>query len=154
MLEPVNVKPPGASAPGKRRIHWHVFFTHFPIAFFGGSAGFQILHLFMAPACFELATNVALVAGVISLLPTIWSGWREWKSRYQGAKGLIFRRKISLAVGLVTVALPLVTWRLLGFGFFEEAHTNPLHVFYFAGNMLLIAGAALEGYYGGRLTHR
>jgi len=136
------------------RIHWHVLFTHFPISFFGTAFGFQVLHLFFAPACFELATNVALMAGAALVLPTIWTGRMEWKSRFHGAKALIFRRKIAISYFLVALSLPLAIWRIAFLGLFEEFPMGPNHWIYLAGNMLLILGALAEGYYGGRLNHR
>ena len=154
MGEAAKVSPQTGRPQPQHRVHWHVFFTHFPISFFAGAFGFQVLHLFMAPACFELATNVALIGGVASLLPTIWTGWSEWKKHYQGAKGLIFRRKIRLAVVLAALGLPLVIWRIAAFGLFAEANLNPVHWIYLAGNSLLIWAVVMEGFYGGRLTHR
>lgn len=154
MNESGAVAPQSRAEALKRRKHWHVFLTHFPISFFGGAFGFQVLHLFMAPACFELATNVALIGGVVSLVPTIWTGWSEWKNRYHGAKGSIFLRKIRIAIGLAALGLPLVTWRIVGLGLFDEAPMNPPHMIYLAGNVVLIIGAVFEGLYGGRLTHR
>jgi uncharacterized membrane protein len=154
MDEPVHAVPlPGVARP-KRGIHWHVFLTHFPISLFGAAFGFQILHLFMAPACFELATNVALMGGAAMLLPTIATGWSEWKNHYHSAKGLIFKRKIAAAFVMAALSLPLVVWRVAALGLFEEARENPAHWIYLAGNTLLILGAVIEGYYGGRLNHR
>ena len=154
MKEPGIVAPQLGVEASRRRKHWHVFSTHFPISFFGGAFGFQMLHLFMAPACFELATNVALIGGVVSLVPTIWTGWSEWKNRYHGAKNPIFLRKIRIAIGLAALGYPLVIWRIVGYGFFAEAQANPPHLIYLAGNIVLIIGAVFEGLYGGRLTHR
>ncbi|HSA94800.1 MAG TPA: hypothetical protein VLJ16_02030 [Acidobacteriota bacterium] len=144
---------PGPPAT-KRGVHWHVYLTHFPISLFGGAFGFQILHLFMAPACFELATNVALIGGTATLFPAIFSGWHDWKAHYHGAKGLIFKRKIATAFGMALLSLPLIVWRVAAFGVFEEARQSPAHWVYLAGNTLLILGAVVEGYYGGRLNHR
>jgi hypothetical protein len=150
---PAPVPQPQTNATKHRR-HWHVFFTHFPLSFFGGAFGFQILHLFMAPACFELASNVALIGGTAMLLPTIWTGWSDWKRYYHGAKGLIFRRKIRIAAGLAAFSLLLVVWRIGGYGLFTEAHEPRVHWVYFAGNALLIIGSIMEGVFGGRLAHR
>jgi hypothetical protein len=150
------VKPasqPGVALP-KHRIHGHVLLTHFPISMFGGAFGFQILHLFLAPACFELATNVALMGGAALLLPTAATGWWEWKTHYHGAKGLIFKRKIMTAFGMAALSLPLVVWRIAALGLFEEARESPAHWIFLAGNTFLILGAVIEGYYGGRLNHR
>ena len=154
MDEPVHAVPqPGVAVP-EGRIHWHVFLTHFPISLFGAAFGFQILHLFMAPACFELATNVALLGGAATLLPTVASGWSEWKTHYHGARGLIFKRKITAGFGMLALSLPLVIWRVAALGLFEEAPDSPEHWIYLAGNTFLILGAILEGYSGGRLNFR
>ncbi len=59
---------PAGRAVTRYRIHWHVLLTHFPISFFAVAFGFQILHLFISPACFELATNVALIAGAVVMV--------------------------------------------------------------------------------------
>lgn len=152
--EPVNAVLPPSVAPTRRKIHWHVLLTHFPISLFGTAFGFQILHLVMAPTCFELATNVTLLGGTALLVPTIWTGWSEWKGRYHGAKGLIFKRKITVAFVMAALSLPLVLWRIIALGLFEEVPRSPEHWIYLAGNTILILGAILEGYYGGRLTHR
>jgi uncharacterized membrane protein len=154
MTDPVNATPPLGVLASQRRIHWHVFFTHFPISLFGTAFGFQILHLFMAPVCFELATNVALLGGTVMLMPTVLTGWSEWKARYHSAKGLIFRRKILTAYGMAALSLSLVIWRIAALGIFEEAAESPAHWIYLAGNTGLILGAIVEGYYGGRLNHK
>jgi uncharacterized membrane protein len=154
MAETGNTTQPAAGSSSQRRIHWHVFLTHFPISFFGAAFLFQVLHLFLAPVCFELATNVMLLGGTIMLAPTIVSGYMEWRGRYHRAKGLIFRRKIRTAVAMAGLSLPLTVWRIAALGLFHEARESPGHWIYLGGNVLLIMGAIVEGYYGGRLSHR
>lgn len=145
--------PPGPPAP-KYRFHWHVFLTHFPLSFFGVAFGFQVLHLFIFPACFELATNVSLIAGTAMLIPTTLTGWRRWKTFYRGAKGFIFRRKITISLAMLALSFPLTIWRTMFLSAFEDAPYGPWHWIYFAGNGLLILGAVAEGFYGSRLNHR
>jgi len=136
------------------RVHWHVLITHFPISFFVAAFGFQILHLFTSPECFEKATNVALIAGTVVLMPTTGSGWRTWKTRYQGARVLLFQRKIMIAFIMQGLSIVLAIWRVSSMSNFEDAPANTAHWAYLAGNTLLMAGASAEGYYGGRLNHR
>ncbi len=145
-------KTPTRVAP-KFRIHWHALLIHFPISLFGVAFGFQVLHLFIAPACFELATNVALLGGAVMMIPTTWTGWHTWKTVYRGPKIRLFQRKIYTAFAMLALSIPLVTWRIAFLGFFEEAPESPAHWIYLAGNTLLILGAIIEGYYGGRLHH-
>lgn len=136
------------------QVHWHVFIIHFPISFYVAAFGFQILHLFTRPVCFEAATNVALMAGTVVMIPATWSGWRTWKARYQGAHSLIFQRKITIAFIMLGLSLILSVWRVGFEAFFENDHTNMSHWVYLLGNVLLMIGASAEGYYGGRLNHR
>lgn len=150
----MNVSTPPGRTVVRYKIHWHVLLVHFPISLFGVTFGFQVLHLFIAPACFELATNVALIAGAAMMVPTTWTGWSTWKGHYKGAKVLLFQRKITISFAMLTLSVPLVVWRIVSLGLFEEAPMSPQHWIYLAGNALLIAGAAAEGYYGGRLNHR
>lgn len=144
---------PAAAGGALRRRHWHVPFTHFPISFFGAAFLFQILHLFMAPVCFELATNITLIGGTIALGPTILTGWAEWKTRYGGGQSPLFKKKIRTAFGMLALSVPLVVWRIAALGLFQEARQSPGHWIYLAGNGCLILGAIIEGYYGGHLTH-
>jgi hypothetical protein len=147
--------PPVSNAPLPRyHFHWHVFLTHFPLSFFGVAFGFQVLHLFVFPFCFELATNVSLIAGTLFLIPTTMTGWRTWKGMYRGAKGLIFRRKIAISLAMLALSVPLTLWRTVYLNAFVNATVSPWHWIYFAGNTLLILGAIGEGFYGSRLNHR
>ena len=136
------------------KIHWHVFLTHFPISLFGAAFLFQVLHLFSHADCFEMSTNITLVAGVISLIPTTWTGWRTWKYKYKGAGVPLFKRKIVIAFVMLGLSAPLAVWRLTYPGMFQHGSPGFGHWIYVAGNTLFIAGAAAEGLYGGRLNHR
>ncbi len=88
------------------------------------------------------------------LFPAIATGWWEWKIHYHGVKGLIFKRKIVTAFGMAALSVPLTVWRIAALGIFQEAHKSPEHWIYLAGNTLLILGAVLEGFHGGRLNHK
>ena len=140
--------------PAKYTIHWHVLLTHFPLALFGVAFVFQVLHLYAYPQCFELASTVVLVAGVASLVPTTVTGYFTWKRQYRGADAPIFRLKIIVALALLVVGVPLCAWRIVFIGPSPEAHRTSIHWTYFLGTGFMIVGAILEGYLGGRLSHR
>jgi uncharacterized membrane protein len=132
------------------KIHWHVLFTHFPVSFFMLSSGFMILHLYTKSNCFELSSFFSLLAGMLIMLPTTVSGWLTWKGRYKGMRGKMFLYKIRIAIGMIALSIALILIRLL-------IHLQ-LHVvwmwIYAAGILLLLVGAMVEGFYGGRLNHR
>lgn len=149
---PMNATAPG-HAPGGYKIHPHVLLVHFPISFFISAFTFQVLHLFVSPACFELATNVSLALGTVVLIPTVWTGWRSWKGNYQGALVALFQRKIAIAFTLLGLSIALSVWRFATAAWFAEDPGNLSHWVYVSGNTVLIIGALAEGYYGGRLNH-
>ena len=144
--------PPLKAVP-KRRVHWHVLFTHFPISLFGVCAAFQILHLFMMPACLEIATNLCLIGATIMIIPTTISGWRTWKNQYRGFRSAVFQRKIAISYVMLGMSVPLTIWRTVFLRIFMAHPWGLTHWLYFSGTMLLIIGAILEGYFGGTLHH-
>jgi hypothetical protein len=145
--------PTATEQPGGRRVHWHVALTHVPISLFGTAFLFQFLHFFMFSQPFELATTVCILVGAASMIPATLSGWFTWKRHYHGAKAKLFRRKIAVAFAMIAVSAPLAAWRVVLYSLGAQAQGVD-HYAFFAFTALLIAGAALEGYYGGRLSHR
>ncbi len=136
--------------------HWHAILVHFPISLFGVAFLFQILHLFPhnLTGCFEITTNITLIAGTLAMIPTTLSGWLEWKGRYKGARVLIFQRKITIAFAMIGFSIMLTIWRTAFLPIFEDVPFGLWHWLYLAGNTLLILAATAEGYYGGKLNHR
>lgn len=134
-------------------VHWHVLFTHFPISLFGTAFLFQLLHLFTSPAAFELAGTVCLLVGAAAMIPATISGWFTWRRYFHGVRNRIFRRKIWTAVGMLVISVPFAAWRTTLYYSGNQAH-GAVHVVYFILSAMLIAGAVVEGYYGGHLAHR
>lgn len=135
-----------------RRIHWHVAFTHFPISLFGTAFLFQTLHFFIFQDAFELATSVCIIAGAISLVPATISGWFTWKRHYHASKARVFRRKLIVALVMLGVSIPQATWRIVLHNISTDVR-GISHVTFFVATSLLVAGAVIEGYLGGRLVH-
>jgi uncharacterized membrane protein len=142
-----------ASVTPKRRVHWHALAVHFPISLFSTAFMFQLLHFFSHPDCFELSANVALVVGTAVMIPTLWSGWVDWRKHYKAARGKIFLRKIRTGFAMLVVSLGVSLWRSLWASFTTDI-PGAQHIIFFAFVSLLILGSIVEGYYGGRLGHR
>jgi uncharacterized membrane protein len=138
----------------KYHIRWHLLLVHFPVSLFGVAFLFQILHLIFSPACFTLASTVIILAGAITMIPTTISGWSSWKHKYKGAFTFIFKRKILTSFFMLGISIVLTIWRFLLFSIFSDEPYNYAHWIFLFGTILLILGAVIEGYYGGKLTHR
>jgi len=135
-------------------MHWHVAWTHFPISAFMGSFSFMALHLVAENQCFALAAYVSLIAGAVVMIPTTLTGWFDWKKRYKGARAKLFLYKIRIAYAMIVVSIAMVVYQsVFPIGLLDIWHVFG-HFFYFTGVALLFLGAAAEGYYGGRLSHR
>jgi uncharacterized membrane protein len=135
------------------RVHWHVALTHFPVSLFGTAFLFQVLHLFMYPEPFELSTTVCIIAGAASLIPAVVTGWITWKRHYHASTARLFKRKIITGFAMVGISVPLAVWRVLLYRLGSDAQGIE-HYAFFVFTTALIAGAILEGYLGGRLSHR
>lgn len=135
------------------KFHWHILFTHFPVPLLTVTFVFQALDILFSPPGFDLAGDIVFLGAVAGLIPAVLTGWRTWKKSYKGAKIMLFQRKIATSWAMLAIGIPLAAWRivLLANGIKD---TFWYDVIYFAGQWLLIAGAVIEGYYGGRLNHR
>ena len=135
------------------RVHWHAAFTHFPISMFGAAFLFQVLHLFMFTQAFELATTTCVLIGAVSMVPVIISGWWTWRTQYHGSRARIIRQKIVVGFLMLGISVALSAWRVVLY-YLGSAADGVDHYVFFAFSAALIAGAIMEGYYGGRLAHR
>jgi uncharacterized membrane protein len=145
---------PATDVSPKMKMHWHVLFTHFPASLFGVAFGFQFLHLFTSPGCFDLASNITLITGAVVMIPTTLTGWFTWKSRYKGARVPLFKRKITIAFCMLAYSIVLVVWRLVFYDITSDLPNSSAHWIYLIATGLLPLGAFAEGYYGGKLNHR
>jgi uncharacterized membrane protein len=136
------------------RVHWHVLLTHFPLSLYSTSFGFQILHFFAYPDCFELASTVSLIGATIMMVPTMVTGWQTWKKQYNAANVRLFQTKIVISFSMLAISLLLSLWRALHFVEFLIEPSGMRHWIFFFGIFLLMGGAIIEGYYGGRLSHK
>jgi uncharacterized membrane protein len=138
------------------KIHWHVILVHFPISFFGAAFLFQILHLIFTTVsgCFTLGTSVLTGSGAIAMIPTTISGWTTRKRKYKGASTPLFKKKITTAFVILGLSFSLIVWRSLIYSTLADEPFIWQHYLFLFGSVLLITGAVIEGYYGGKLTHR
>ena len=149
----MSVAKQSGAVPQIYKFHWHVLFTHFPVSLLIVAFGFHLLNIWFAPPGFGLATDIVFIAAVAILVPASLTGWLTWEKAYKGARLMLFQRKIAVCLAMMVIGLPLGVWRAIML-ITGMKDTGLFHWVYFAGNGLLIIGAIIEGYYGGRLSHR
>jgi hypothetical protein len=137
----------------KARLHWHVVLTHFPISAAAGAFLFMGLHLATRVSCYVLAAYVSLIAAAVMTIPAAATGWFTWKRRYKGSSSRLFLIKIWTSAVMIPLSIALVVYQATHpFTLLEVAH-RLAHSMYFVGVLLLMAGAGVEGYWGGQLHH-
>lgn len=138
----------------KWHMHWHVALVHFPTAGFTGAFLFMALHLVTHNACLPYAAYVTLVASTIALVPVTLSGWLTWRRTYRSRRSTTFTVKIWTSFAMLAVSVALVIYQTYQpFALLDVTH-RWAHAFYLVGVALLMAGAVVEGFFGGRLHHR
>lgn len=147
-------RPSSERAKKKFRMHWHVVLTHFPTSAFLGVFVFTSLHLLTRSACYVLASYVSLLLGAAAMLPLTATGWFTWKRAYKGFKSRLFLNKIWISAGMIGVSLSMALYQTLHPFHVLDLANDLGHVFWLAGALLLVSGAAVEGYFGGQLHHR
>ncbi|MBB5022092.1 DUF2231 domain-containing protein [Desulfurispira natronophila] len=133
-----------------RKYHPHPMFIHFPIGLLNFAILMYILYLVTGAESLETTAFHAMAVMVISIIPSVASGWFSWKVNYLGAWNRIFAVKTFCSAILFTMALIVVLIRL---SFPEVAFGSGglfwLYTLLFFGQ-LPVSGAI--GYYGGKLT--
>ena len=146
---------PAPSPPRSKghRVRWHPVATHFPIALFAATFGFQLLYLASGKICFFTSSNIMIITGAASMVPALWTGWLDWKKNYRAARTRLFRRKIWLGIGMFVLSATIAIFRNVYFGF--EGEIPGLHHTWYTFTLALLIGSAItEGFFGGRLAHR
>ena len=150
----MSISTQSGQAMPEYKIHWHVVLIHFPISFYLVAFMFMLIYLFTSSSCFEMTSVISLLAGFVMIIPAIITGWFTWKNKYKGFRGMLFKRKIITSFVMIGISFVLVVGQVVNTGFFEHSANAVWHGAYFIGTALLIIGAGIEGFYGGRLNHK
>ena len=87
------------------------------------------------------------------MVPTVWTGWRDWKRNYRGARTRLLKRKIYIGSAMLVVSFATAIFRNAYYGFHGELPSLH-HIWYTFAVLSLITGAVAEGFYGGKLIRR
>ncbi|PID41028.1 MAG: rubredoxin [Proteobacteria bacterium] len=134
------------------RFHGHPVSVHIPNGLLPVCVLFLILSaLFnfkgMAGAA---AYNLGVVA--LSMPLVLFSGWVDWKNRFNGAITQVFIVKIACGIIVSVTAWFLFIWLLVNPAIITSS--QPSRVVFFVINLIMIGAASTAGWYGGKLVFR
>ena len=92
-------------------IYYHPIFVHFPQALFPVSFVSFLLYLATGARDFEVGAYLTAAFGAAATPLTTFTGFLDWKIRYQGYMTPVFRIKIVGALALLGLSVPAVLLR-------------------------------------------
>lgn len=150
--EPAAGGPYGFFVGQMLKHHAHPISVHVPNGVLPVSFIFIILATLFGFISLGTAALCNMVFVVISLPFVLFSGYIEWKNRYQGLMSSLFIIKIASA-GIVTVtAALLVIWWLIDPGVLQ-APSMARKLFVFV-SLIMLAAAGVAGHIGGKLVFK
>jgi rubredoxin/uncharacterized membrane protein len=129
------------------KYHLHPITVHFP----NGVIPVAVAFIFLA-AIFEFvglsnASFYNMVFVVLTLPVVLFTGYNEWKNKYQGAVTSIFKVKIISALIVTVTAVIIVLWHLVA----PESHGQP---FFLVLHLIMLAATGIAGHLGGKLVFK
>lgn len=131
------------------------FMLH-PVAahFSNGVVPVAVLHLLLfmptGDPFFERTVIHLLVIVLLAVPVSFYSGIRDWKTKYKGAKAPVFQKKIRLSILLSVLCVIAVSIRVAVPGVMLEG--GPLAWVYAAALFAMLPTVVLLGHHGGKLA--
>ncbi len=133
--------------------HAHPISVHIP----NGVAPLSVIFIFLAFITgnedFETAARYNMMFVFLSMPLVLFSGYVDWKKRYDGKMTNTFLTKIVCGAVVTFCSLVLTIWWMLDPYVLEESATSQGGLFV-AISLIMLAGAGLAGFMGGKLVFK
>ncbi len=128
----------------------HAVMAHFPSALLPTLVLFVAIALVFGQGSFETAAFYLLVVVLLSAPATLVTGIYEWKTKFEGKKAVIFKKKIALGTTLVVLSITTAGFR---YNQPDIMQTGGIMMYlYFALLLAMLGCVTLLGHYGGKLV--
>lgn len=132
--------------------HAHPVSTHIPNGVLPVSFLFILMAAMFNVAGLAQAAFYNLIFVLLSMPLVLFSGYNEWKRKYNGAMTSSFRIKMICGATVTTLALLAVVWQMLNP---EVAlHGSPHRGVFVLLNMVMLGAAGIAGFLGGKLVFK
>ena len=130
--------------------HLHPISVHTPNGIIPIAVVFLLLAVVFNSSGLEIATYFNLIAVLLSMPLVIFSGYLTWHKKYNGAKTLLFKIKITAACLATVILLGLVIWRTVAPDVLTTASSD--RWLFLMWSVFLLAAVGLAGHLGGKLV--
>jgi len=132
--------------------HVHPVSVHIPNGVLPVSVIFIILAVFSGSKALQTAALYNMVFVVLTIPLVLFSGYIEWRNRYQSALTHIFIAKIIAAAVVATTSVIAVVWWIMIPDVLQAAY--PARWVFIALILIMLIAATVAGYIGGKLVFK
>lgn len=134
----------------KQSFMLHPVAAHFSNGVVPVAVLYLLLFLPTGDPFFERTVIHLLVIVLLAVPVSFYSGIREWKTKYKGAKAPVFQKKIRLSILLFVLCVITVSIRIAAPGVMQAG--GPLAWIYTAALFAMLPTVVLLGHHGGKLA--
>lgn len=150
---PDGTRPPASKdklADFVLRHHLHPILVHTPNGLIPVIVLFMLLHIILHLERFDTAAffNIAVVVPVMPAV--MFTGYLEWKKRYNKAKTVLFFTKICCSLVALVTLLILAVWRFINPH--VAAQDSPTKWIYLSIGLIMLVAVGIAGHLGGKLV--
>lgn len=132
--------------------HIHPVSVHFPNGVVPVAVLFIFMGVFFQFAGLAKASFYNMVVVLLSLPLVLFSGFNEWKQKYQQSKTSMFIIKIIAALVVSATALIIVLWHLIDPTIIEASSASKTG--FLILHLIMLAAAGIAGFIGGKLVFK
>ncbi|TCD47142.1 hypothetical protein [Chlorobium sp. N1] len=134
----------------KKTFMLHAIAAHFSNGLIPVAVLYLLLTLQSGSVFFERTVEHLILITLLAIPVSFFSGVRDWKTKYKGAKAPVFMKKLRLSAVLFALAVAAVSIRLSHPS--VMAGTGLLHWAYVLLLLAMLPVVTLLGHYGGKLS--
>jgi len=132
------------------KFHAHPISVHIPNGVLPVTVLFLAIAILFESGSFATASFYNL-AFVLSAMPVVlYTGFVEWRTRYQGSKSPLFITKITCGIIVIISALVLFVWRAI----VPDISIGSGRYLFFLLHLIMLAAAGIAGHLGGKLVFK
>jgi uncharacterized membrane protein len=150
--QPKTVSQEDRFADAIYSLHIHPISVHIPNGLLPITVFFTFLSFIFLSETLNITAHYNMMVVLLAMPVVLFSGYKDWKSRYQGILSRPFITKM-ISGGIVTLtALVIVIWRIIN----PEIALKPFpsRWIFFLIHLIMLAAATTAGYYGGKIVFR
>lgn len=134
------------------KLHIHPISVHVPNGLLPISVIFTFLSFIFLSETLNITAHYNMMFVVLAMPIVLFSGYKDWKSRYKGKFTRPFLTKMICGAIVTLTALIIVIWRIIN----PEIALKPLpsRWMFLLTHLIMLGAAVTAGYYGGKLVFK